>query len=435
MKQLYPNSYLAELLLQLKIQRNYVKGEGAWLEDGEGRRVLDFLAGYGSLPFGHNPTRINNAVIAAMGTGRPVMVQMSNSEISSDLVRRLLSIVPPDLKHVVFANSGTEAIEASIKAARSATKRSKIVTANNGFHGKTLGALAATGQPHYQEGFFVSRDMFYYVDYDDLNALDCLLASERESIAAVLLEPIQGEGGVIVPSSGYLRGVRELCDKYELLMIVDEIQTGLGRTGVLFECLEAGVTPDCITVAKTLGGGVMPIGACIMNDKIYQRDFAMRHTSTFAGNGMACVVGSAVIDYLLEDDKALLKHVNYISGYLRQKIDEVLSKYRPALDIQLRGKGLMLGLHFDVDEGKYQSSSPLLNVIMEAGNLVPILVSYLLNIEGVRVAPTLNGKNVLRVQPPFTIDRQECDFFSAALDRGLSHLTSGKVSKLVECFC
>lgn len=429
---LYPNPVITDLLHKLKVQRSYTAGDGAWLEDSDGRRVLDCLAGYGSVPFGHNPEPIVRALLAAVNRREPVMVQMSGSRASAELVERLVDITPEGLDKVVFTNSGAETIEVALKAVRSASRKSKVVVAKGGFHGKTLGSLAATGQEYYQEGFFVSRGQFHYVDYDDLAAMDAVLGADND-IAAVLVEPIQGEGGVIVPSDGYLRGVRDLCSHHGVLMVVDEIQTGLGRTGVLLECNRQGVTPDCIAVSKALGGGLLPIGACIMSDRVYHKDFGMRHSSTFAGNGMACRVGSAVIDHLRADDGRILRHVGDVSAYLRRRLQEVIDRYAPALDVRIRGRGLMLGLHFDGASEAFQRS-PLLRVVAESQSLIPVLVSYLLNKARIRVAPTLNGKTVMRIQPPLTITHSECDVLCAALDRMLGHLHGCDLYEILECF-
>ncbi|HEY8393638.1 MAG TPA: aminotransferase class III-fold pyridoxal phosphate-dependent enzyme, partial [Thermaerobacter sp.] len=283
----YVNPHLGELLEQLRMDKTFVRGEGCWLWDEHGERYLDFVAAYGALPFGFNPPEIWAALEAVRASGEPSFVQPSSLNAAGALARRLIELAPPGMRYVTFANSGAEAVEAAIKLARAATGRRRILSADNAFHGKTLGALSATHRESYQKAFFAPVEGFDKVPYGDIDALAAALAARPGEYAAFIVEPIQGEGGIVMPPPGYLREAQRLCREHGVLFIVDEVQTGLGRTGTLFACEQEGITPDAITLAKALGGGLVPIGALLCTEEVYTEEFATKHSSTFAGNALA----------------------------------------------------------------------------------------------------------------------------------------------------
>ena len=428
----YVNPHLGELLEQIRMDKAFVRGEGCWLWDDQGRRYLDFVAAYGALPFGFNPPEIWAALEAARQQGEPSFVQPSNLNAAGELARRLIELAPPGLRYVTFTNSGAEAVEAAIKLARAATGRRRILSADNAFHGKTLGALSATHRESYQKAFFAPVEGFDKVPYGDLAALEAALDSRPGEYAAFLVEPIQGEGGIVVPPPGYLREAQRLCRQHGVLFIVDEVQTGLGRTGALFACEQEGVTPDAITLAKALGGGLIPIGALLCTEEAYTEEFATKHSSTFAGNALACRAGLAALDLLTRDDRALVRHVAATGEYLRQGLLAIQQRH-PRVIRSVRGRGFMLGIEFGVDRSTFPGN--LLGVMGEQELLTPVIASYLLNVEGLRVAPTLNGADVIRIEPPLIAGREECDYALAAIERVVDLLdredTAGLLRHLV----
>ncbi|MCR4398525.1 MAG: aminotransferase class III-fold pyridoxal phosphate-dependent enzyme [Firmicutes bacterium] len=402
----YVNPHLADLLAKIDMDKRFVRGEGCRLYDSSGRAYLDLIASYGALPFGHNPPRIWRALESVRSSSEPSFVQPSYLEAAGELAERLIAIAPAGLKYVTFTNSGAEATEAAIKMCRAASGRRRILATWNSFHGKTLGALSATGRAAYQKPFGAPVEGFDFVAYGDAEALDGAFNLRGGEYAAFLVEPIQGEGGIVVPPEGYLRRVRELCDRYGVLLVVDEIQTGLGRTGRMFACEEEGISPDVMLLAKALGGGLVPIGAVLSSERAYTEEFAMKHSSTFAGNTLACRAGIAAIDLLTEDDCALIRNVTARGRVLRSGLDRLRERY-PEVVAEARGRGLMLGIKFSVSREDFPNC--LMGVMAEQELLTPVISSYLLNVERLRVAPTLNGADVIRIEPPLVIGEGECE--------------------------
>src|SRR5690606_23461605 len=232
---------------------------------------------------------------------------------------------------------------------------------------------------------------------------------------------IQGEGGIVEPPQGYLKQVQELCARHGVLTIFDEIQTGLGRTGALFACAEEGVTPDVMVLAKALGGGLIPIGAVLCRAEVYTEDFGLKHSSTFAGNSLGARVGLAVLELLTKDDGALLRSVREKGAKLKAGLERVAAKY-PQVVKAIRGRGFMLGIEFVNSRDPYPHS--LLGVMAEQELLTPMVASYLLNVERVRVAPTLNGASVIRIDPPLTMGETEIERVVQAVERACGLLAS-----------
>lgn len=425
----FVNPHLGKLLGQINMDKRFVKGTGAYLFDEQGKRYLDFVAAYGALPFGFNPPEVWDALHAVEQNLEPSFVQPSYLDAAGDLAERLIAIAPPGLRYVTFTNSGTEAVEAAIKLCRAATGRMGIVSTENSFHGKTLGALSATNRESYQKAFGAPIPGFYKIPFGDLGALEQLLQEQGDQIAAFFMEPIQGEGGIIEPPQGFLAAAKVLCQRYGVLFVLDEIQTGLGRTGHLFACDAEGVSPDVLILAKALGAGLLPIGAVLCTEEAYTEEFAMKHSSTFAGNTLACRVGLRAIELLTRNDQALIKAVAENGAFLKEGLQRLQRTY-PNVLREIRGQGYMLGMEFSVDMDTFGRSS-FLGVLAEQENLTPVLSSYLLNVEGLRVAPTLNGASVIRMEPPLIVDRAQCEFALAAVGRMLSHLAVGNTAELV----
>lgn len=419
------NPELGRALAQMAMDKIFVRGEGSWLWDEKGRRYLDFLAQYGALPFGFNPPQIWKALQTVWDRGEPSFVQPSFLNAAGELAERLLAAAPKGMSYVTFANSGAEAVEAAIKLCRSTTGRLGILAATNGFHGKTLGALSATAKPKYQKGFGAPVEGFAYVPYGDVEALRKELSSRR--YAGFLIEPVQSEGGIVEPPAGYLRAARKLCRETGTLFVADEIQTGLGRTGAMFVCGELGITPDIMVLAKALGGGLMPIGACIATGAAYNEDFALKHTSTFAGNTLACRAGIASLDLLEENDHALVGKVAENGTRLKEGLRKLKARF-PHLISEVRGRGYLLGLRFGLN--RYTYDQGLLGYLGEQEALTALIVSHLLNAEGVRVGYTLNQGGVLRIEPPLTATWEECSFFLHAFERVMHRIDRGDAAAL-----
>ena len=401
----YLNPYLGELLQNIALDKAFVRGEGCYLYDSQDNCYLDCIAAYGALPFGHNPAAVWEAVAGMRAAREPNFVQPSSLEAAGELARRLVELAPPGLRYVTFTNSGAEAVEAALKLCRSATGRRGILAAENSFHGKTLGALSATGNPAYQAPFGAPLEGFGFVKYGDLAALEEKLSRAPREYAAFIVEPIQGEGGIVVPPRGYLAGAAEICSRRGVLLVVDEIQTGLGRTGRLFACEEEGVTPDLLLLAKALGGGLLPIGACLSTARVYNADFALKHSSTFAGNSLACRVALRVLELLTANEGALLHSVNEQGILLLEGLTALQVRY-PQILSAVRGRGLMLGLEFSAGGDHFTGS--MLDIVARQELLAPAVSAYLLNREHLRVAPTLNGGRVVRIEPPLIITAAQC---------------------------
>ncbi len=424
----YVNPHLGDLLEKIKLDKNYVKGNGCYLYDNVGNRYLDCIAAYGALPFGHNPPEIWESINQFQLSQEPGFIQPSSLNAAGELAKKLIDLAPQGLKYVTFANSGAEAVEAAIKLCRSATDRTGILSTENSFHGKTLGALSATGNNDYQAPFGSPMEGFNYIEFGDLAALDEELKNKPDFYAAFIVEPIQGEGGIVVPPEGYLAGAKKICEQYGVLLVADEVQTGLGRTGTLFACEQEGITPDVMLLAKALGGGLIPIGACLCTEDVYNEDFAMKHSSTFAGNSLACRVGLRVLDILSDEKQTLLSDINERGRQLKTRLLELKDKY-PHIINAVRGRGLMLGIEFGLDRDTFPGS--LLGIMAEQELLTPVISAYLLNQEKIRVAPTLNGNSVIRIEPPLNITEEQCCEALAGIERLMAVLSEGNTAKLL----
>ncbi|WP_417525523.1 aminotransferase class III-fold pyridoxal phosphate-dependent enzyme [Marinovum sp.] len=430
------NPTRARLLETFGLDLELAHGYGCTLHDTAGREYLDFLSQYGALPFGHNPSQIWNALHDQQSLMRPAMVQPLRALEAERLADRLASLAPHDLSVVSLANSGAEAVESSIKLARARSGRDLILSTHNGFHGKTMGALSATGKPMYQKDFGGPARDFDYIAFGDLEALEARLAADHESIAAFIVEPIQGEGGVICPADeGYLDGIIALCRKYGVLSIIDEIQTGLGRTGRLFACEECAVAPDMLLLGKALGGGMMPISAVVVRSEVWDDRFGFLHSSTFANNNLACAVANATLDMLLQDDRAMVKKVARNGQYFQEQLEALQQRF-PEVVSGVRGQGFMRGLEFRKPYERADSASMAFCGLN--GGFIGLLSSYLLNVQGVLTAPVFNDATVMRLQPPLIAGQAEIDrcitaleAVCAVLDRGdyhalMQHLVSPK---------
>ncbi len=317
-----------------------VRGEGASVWDADGKEYVDLMAGYGVAIVGHCNADVVKAVREQAGRLLTCHGSFYN-DARSELLDRLAKAVPGGLDRIILANSGAEANEAAIKLARRHTGRKRIVSMKGGFHGKTYGALSATWNKKYRDPFMPLVEGFDFAEYGDADSLRALVGPDT---AAVIAEPIQGETGVVVPPPGYLLQAREICDGAGALLILDEIQTGLGRTGKMWACEHSGVVPDIMTVAKGLAGGV-PIGAAVARKEVVSSLKKGEHTSTFAGNPLACAAATATLDFIARND--LPRMAAEKGRRLAAGLNEVASASK--LVRQVRGMGLMLAMETRVD--------------------------------------------------------------------------------------
>lgn len=406
------NPTLKEVLATFKLDKNYVQGEGSYLIDDQGVKYLDFIAQYGAVPFGYNPDFIWEALDDARRRKLPSLVQPSIPGEALKLANLLAQCSPGDLCYATFCQSGTEAVEAAIKLARSTTGREYIVSTTNSFHGKTLGSLSATGKSSYQDPFRAPAPGFLKIPYNDIRALEEVLDAYRDQVAAFIIEPIQGEGGIVVGRPDYLLSAQELCRSHGVIFIADEIQTGLGRTGKLFASEHAGLEPDIMLLAKALGGGLVPLGVCLSSPRVWNDEFGMLHSSTFANNQITCAVGAAVLEHLCRDGQSFVAGVKAKGDYLLDKAVELGRDY-PEVIKEVRGQGLMVGIEFSSikDVGSFDMA-----YMEDQGGFTALLAGFLLNVYQIRLAPFLNNSMTLRLEPTLTIDYAEIDRMIEALD-------------------
>ncbi|MBI3722618.1 aminotransferase class III-fold pyridoxal phosphate-dependent enzyme [bacterium] len=410
------NPHLLELLELFRLDRTYVRGSGSWLEDDRGRRVLDFSSQYGALPFGHNPEALWDALDDVRRYAVPAMVQPSRPRHAEALAERLARLAPVGAKEgnavVTFSQSGAEAIEAAIKLCRISTGRSLVIGAERGYHGKTLGASALTWKSSRELEAGVRPPSFAHVPWNDAGALERFLGERGKEVAAVVLEPVQGEGGVFEADPAYFPRVRELTRAHGVLLVLDEVQTGLGRLGALFGADQLGIRPDVIVLSKALGGGLVPLAACVASRETYSEEFALSHSSTFANNNLTCAVGLAVLDLLERDGRALVENARVAGEKLRAGVIALGERY-PGVIRALRGRGCLLGLELEPVDG---TSSYFLRHMFEVDAWNAIVASWLLNVRGLRVIPCLTHARALRLQPSLDVSGAEIDFALEALE-------------------
>jgi putrescine aminotransferase len=331
------------------------------------------------------------------------------------LAKSLAMLAPGDLKYAFFSNSGTESVEAALKLARAYDlKKPTIVVATRGFHGKSFGSLSASGKATFRTPFGRLLPGFVHVPFNDVAALaDAMITSRAtgQDVGAVLLEPIQGEGGVIIPSDEYLPAVRALCDEYGALLIFDEVQTGMGRTGSMFACEQWGVAPDILCLAKALGGGVMPIGATLATEDVFSRlfDNPFLHTTTFGGNPLACAAALATINVIVEEK--LAERAADMGAYMLAGLRAAVRGHE-SIVTDVRGRGLLIALEFADDATGFAVSKYLFD-------------------RGILVAGTLVNARTVRVEPPLTIERAQADKVFVVLREALDAMSARPAPPLV----
>lgn len=373
------------------------KGRGLKVWSVDGKEYLDFVGGVAVNCLGH----CHPKVVIAIQKQAQRLIHVSNYyHIEPQIKLAKLLVENSFADKVFFCNSGAEAIEAAIKLTRKYFKENtgqnkfEIITAINSFHGRTLAALSATGQDKLKEGFDPLMPGFKHVEFNDADAIEEAITKDT---CAVMLEPIQGEGGVRIPDPDYLRDVRELCDKHKILLILDEVQTGMGRTGKLFAYEHYAIKPDIMTIAKGLGGGV-PIGAMLSTDKIASAFQPATHGSTFGGNPLVCAAAAATIDVLLEDD-FVLDQCRRMGKYFKKRLEEIKKEF-PGLIADIRGMGLLIGMELTRD------GAPIVKECLERGALI-----------------NCTSGNVLRFMPPLIVTEKEIDHLMDILEQIFDRLS------------
>ena len=377
--------------------------EGACFKDINGKEFIDMLGGFGIYVTGHRHPKVLKAVLDQLNR-QAIHSQELIDPLRTYLAHLIALITPGDLQFAFLTNSGTESVEGCLKMAVATTGRHKFIGCLGAFHGKSMGSLGGTSKAIFREPFLPLLN-WTHVPFGDVDSLKMIMAScdfSGDRVAAVVIEPIQGEGGINVAPPGYLAAARELCDKYGAMLVFDEIQCGMGRTGKMFACEHDGVVPDLMALGKGFGGGVMPIGASVGTPKTWQKyiENPFLHTTTFGGNPVCCAAAIATINVLLEED--LPKQAGKKGEYLLKQINALAKKYSKVLKL-CRGRGLMLGMEFaDNDLGYEVAKNLFARQILISGTYI--------------------NARVLRIEPPLVISHDQLDRFLAALEDSLKQV-------------
>ena len=402
------NPQFVRVLRTIGFDRNWVRAEGAHLVDTKGDRYLDMLGGFGMYNVGRNNPRVRAALVEALELETPGMLAMGVTALPGLLADALLQRTPARLDRCLFTSSGTEAVEAALKLGRAATKRPRVLSTEHGFHGLTLGALSANGNPEFTKRFEPLLPGFDRVPFGDLDALERELRAE--DVAVFLVEPIQGKG-VNLPPAGYLEGAQALCRRYGTLFCVDEVQTGFGRTGTMFAFEHWGLEPDLVPVAKSLSGGYVPVGALLLARAVHEAVFdsmsnAMAHGSTFAPNELAMAAGLATLHEL--DDAQLVQRSARLG-------DRLLELTRPLVDEfdvvrEVRGLGLMWAIEFEGDGRMYKLLERAQRGLFAQLVVVPLFSEH-------RILTQVAGHDmaVVKVLPPLVLGDDDLEYFVDAL--------------------
>lgn len=370
MKEYFVNTYN-------RVEVNFVKGQGTWLFDQTGGAYLDFVAGIAVNSIGHSHPAMVDAITKQASKVQHISNLYWNEE-QTKLAKKLVNL--SDHQGVFFCNSGTEAVEGAIKTAKKfGGIKKKIICFNQSFHGRTLGALSVTAQKKYQEAFGLHLDDILIGEFNDI---DSFLELAKEDVCAVIVEPVQGEGGIKPAKYEFLSVIKETCDALDILLIFDEVQCGAGRLGTFFAYESYNIIPDIVCMAKGLGGG-MPIGAILVNEKANVLK-AGDHGSTFGGNPLVCSAANAVIN--ITSEQKFLGEVKEKSKYLLKQLDLLMLSYPQILEV--RGYGLMLGIEFD---------QPIKEIIQASFENNLLLIGA--------------GTNTVRLVPPLTVSYEEIDLF------------------------
>ncbi|HYX89703.1 MAG TPA: aspartate aminotransferase family protein [Gaiellaceae bacterium] len=405
------NPQFVRLLRTIGFDRRWARAEGAYLWDADGNRYLDVLGGFGMFSVGRNNARVQEALVEALELERPGSVQLGVDSLPALLAEELLRRAPASVERVLFTNSGAESVEAALKLGRAATGRSRVLSCEHGFHGLTLGALSATASEEFSDRFGPLLPGFEHVPWNDLGALEQEL--RQEDVAVFIVEPVQGKG-VNIPSPGYLEGAQELCRRYGTLFCVDEVQTGFGRTGRMLALEHWGLEPDLITVAKSLSGGFVPVGALLMSSEVYDGVFdslpnAVSHGSTFAPNDLAMVAGLATLREL--DEQSLVERSASLGELL-------LARTRPLMERSVvrdvRGLGLLWAIEFEEPPGGSRTWKLLERI--QPGLFSQLVVVPMFRDHRILSQVAGHALNVIKAIPPLVVTEEDLDWFATALE-------------------
>jgi len=414
------NPQMAHVLRAIGFNRAWVRGKGAVLFDAEGREYLDTLSGWGVFNLGRNHPTVSRAISDVISLERANLVQMDAPILAGLLAEALAARAPAGLTAVHFTNSGTEATEAALKFARCATRRPRVVFCHNGYHGLTYGALSAMGSDSFRKGFGPFLADFTAVPFGDLGALERELG--RNDVAAFITEPIQG-AGVVMPPPGFLREAKFLCARHGTMLVVDEIQTGLGRTGRFLALEHEGVTPDMVLLAKALSGGFVPVGAVLLRHETYARVFpsmerCVVNAGTFSENDLAMAAGLATLHAL--DDEKLVERTVVAGERLRAGLERLKAKVDFIKDV--RGKGLLLAVEF----GEPKSRLPKLGWkavhTLREGLFAQMVAMALFDQHRILAQAAGSAMEVIKLIPPLVVTDQQVDHVVDSLGAVLSDL-------------
>lgn len=408
--------------------KTFVRGEGSYLYDAEGRKYFDCVSGFGSLNLGHNHPAVAEALVEAIKGQAPGFVQSAVNPYQGALAAELAALAPSGLEMVFFCNSGTESVEAALKLARITTGRERMLSCEGAYHGKSLGALSVSGTAEYRRPFGQLLAGCDTIPRGDSELLERELATRR--FAAFIIEPLQAEGGMYLLPEGFLRRAAELCRRTGTLLIVDEVQTGLGRTGALFACEHEGIEPDVLCLAKSLGGGLMPVGAMLTRRDLWMRaygtvqTFAL-HTSTFGGGSLACAAGLATLRVLQQE--RLAENAEERGAQLQRGLINLCRRIKCLKEV--RGQGLLIGLEFNPMPGNVADHWRASDPTGAASILIPqydrLVNSFhvlhalhtLLNGHGIYAQMCRSNPFVLRLQPPLIVTAEEINQLLMAVEQ------------------
>jgi ornithine--oxo-acid transaminase len=393
----------------------YARAEGAYLYDMDNRAYLDFLSGYSVFNMGRNHPAVKKAIRDVLELDLPNMVQMDCSLLSGLLAEAITKRTPPHLDAVFFCNSGTEAMEGALKFARAATGRKRVLSLESAFHGLSIGSLSLMGCESFTEGFGPLMDEWdTRIALDDIDSLGREL--EKRDVAAFVIEPVQGKG-CKYPKGDFYERAQELCRKHGALLICDEVQTGLGRTGKMFGFEHWNLEPDIITLAKSLSGGYVPCGAIVARRDVYQKTFSRMdrcvvHSTTFGRNNLAMACGLAALEVI--DDEKLIENSARMGELLVQRVDALRAKH--SFIKEVRGKGLIIAIEFhEPTEFKLKMAWKLLHKVDKV-LFAQMVVTQLLSKHRILTQVAGHAMDVVKILPPLIIGEKEVDLFVAALD-------------------
>jgi len=405
------NPQFVKILRTIGFDRAWQRTSGAYLFDTDGDRYLDLLGGFGMFNVGRNNSRVRAAIVEAMELEVPNAIQLGVSPLPGLLAEALLSRAPASIGKVLFTSSGTEAVEAAIKLGRTATGRPRVLSAEHGFHGLTLGSLSLNGNPEFTDRFGPLLPGCDKVPWNDLDALERELA--REDVALLVVEPVQGKGAVL-PAPDYLAGAQELCRRHGTLFCIDEVQTGFGRTGRFLALEHWGLEPDLVTISKSLSGGFIPSGALLMRDEVFFAVFdslehAVSHGSTFAPNDFAMAAGLATLAEL--DDHDLVAASARLGELLLERTRPLVERFDVVREV--RGLGLMWAIEFQ--EPEHGSRSFRLLERIHPGLFSQLVVVPLFRDHRILSQVAGHNMNVIKILPPLVVTESDLDWFVEAL--------------------